>query len=228
MAIRPGAQGPRGGRHEVSAEAITERAKAAASSDWRPSFTPRYHRRPGVPLTHGTCWRRQERVHGAARPLNADANSSTLLFLPLRTASPHHRGWDHGGRRRAGPLLDMTTCYRLVLQPTFILAVPRVFEKVFNGAEQKAVSEARAPSSPAPPAWPSLERALDTRGTGPGLRCQHVVFDRWFTASCEPLSAARRAARSPAARRERAPRHLPRRRGHVLEGRADETSPAAA
>ena len=28
-------------------------------------------------------------------------------------------------------------------QPTFVLAVPRVFEKVYNGAEQKATAEGK-------------------------------------------------------------------------------------
>ncbi|GAB3201366.1 long-chain fatty acid--CoA ligase [Geodermatophilus arenarius] len=66
-------------------------------------------------------------------------------------------------------------------RPTFVLAVPRVFEKVFNQAKAKA--EADSPvkgrifdrAAQVAIAW---SRAQDTGGAGLGLRVQHAVFDR--------------------------------------------------
>ncbi|MGY1778176.1 AMP-dependent synthetase/ligase [Geodermatophilus sp. SYSU D00804] len=66
-------------------------------------------------------------------------------------------------------------------RPTFVLAVPRVFEKVFNQAKAKA--EADSPvkgrifdrAAQVAIAW---SRAQDTGGASLGLRVQHAVFDR--------------------------------------------------
>jgi long-chain acyl-CoA synthetase len=65
-------------------------------------------------------------------------------------------------------------------RPTFVLAVPRVFEKVYNGAEQKAVSERKgAIFSRAARTAVAYSEALDsTGGPGFGLRAQHALFDR--------------------------------------------------
>ena len=86
-------------------------------------------------------------------------------------------------------------------RPTFILAVPRVFEKVFNGAEQKAVSERKgAIFGRAAQVAIAYSRALDTprrsrrSACGPSTRCS----TGWSTASCGPRSAARRNTPSPA------------------------------
>jgi len=64
-------------------------------------------------------------------------------------------------------------------QPTFILAVPRVFEKIYNSSEQKATAEGKGKifhaAAEAAIAW---SKAQDEGGPGIGLRLQHVVFDR--------------------------------------------------
>jgi long-chain acyl-CoA synthetase len=65
-------------------------------------------------------------------------------------------------------------------RPTFILAVPRVFEKVYNGAEQKAASERKgAIFGRAARTAIAYSQALDS-ASGPGLslRAQHALFDR--------------------------------------------------
>jgi long-chain acyl-CoA synthetase len=75
-----------------------------------------------------------------------------------------------------GTLLPALASFR----PTFILAVPRVFEKVYNGAEQKAVSERKgAIFGRAARVAIAYSRAIDTPG-GPsfGLRARHGLFDR--------------------------------------------------
>ncbi|MGY1725971.1 AMP-dependent synthetase/ligase [Geodermatophilus sp. SYSU D01062] len=66
-------------------------------------------------------------------------------------------------------------------KPTFVLAVPRVFEKVFNQAKAKA--EADSPvkgkifdrAAQVAIAW---SRAQDTGGAGLRLRVQHALYDR--------------------------------------------------
>jgi long-chain acyl-CoA synthetase len=64
-------------------------------------------------------------------------------------------------------------------QPTFVLAVPRVFEKVFNGAKAKAEGDGKGKvfdkSAQVAVDW---SRAQDTGGLGLALRVQHALFDK--------------------------------------------------
>jgi len=64
-------------------------------------------------------------------------------------------------------------------QPTFILSVPRVFEKIYNSAEQKAVAKGKQGIfERAAKTAIVYSRALDTpRGPSPWLRLQHKVAD---------------------------------------------------
>ena len=97
-------------------------------------------------------------------------------------------------------------------QPTFLLAVPRVFEKVYNGAEQQASEQpGQGPIFHAAArtaiAW---SRAFgtsdaDARRAAPGspLRLRHALFDRLVYAQAAgrgrrpgPLRGVRRRRRS--------------------------------
>ncbi len=64
-------------------------------------------------------------------------------------------------------------------EPTFILAVPRVFEKVFNTASQRATADGRGKvfdrAADVAIAW---SRALDGKKVPVRLRAQHALFDR--------------------------------------------------
>ncbi|ETK36254.1 AMP-dependent synthetase/ligase [Microbispora sp. ATCC PTA-5024] len=64
-------------------------------------------------------------------------------------------------------------------KPTFLLGVPRVFEKVYNAAEQKATSEGKGKifhaAVDAAIAW---SRAESTGGAGLGVRLKHAAFDK--------------------------------------------------
>ncbi|MGY1712762.1 AMP-dependent synthetase/ligase [Geodermatophilus sp. SYSU D00758] len=64
-------------------------------------------------------------------------------------------------------------------RPTFVLAVPRVFEKVFNQAKSKAEAGGKGKvfdrAAAVAIAW---SRAQDTGGPGLGLRLQHALFER--------------------------------------------------
>ena len=88
-------------------------------------------------------------------------------------------------------------------QPTFILAVPRVFEKVFNTASQKATAEGRGGIfERAADTAIAYSRALDRGKVPVALRARHAAL-----LPARLRSAARRARRSaagtpsPAARR---------------------------
>src|SRR6478609_7857116 len=72
-------------------------------------------------------------------------------------------------------LLDDFSSYT----PTFILAVPRVFEKIYNSAEQKATADGRgkifAVAASTAIDW---SRAWDDGRPGPLLRLRHGLFER--------------------------------------------------
>ncbi|WP_346622995.1 long-chain fatty acid--CoA ligase [Blastococcus montanus] len=64
-------------------------------------------------------------------------------------------------------------------KPTFVLAVPRVFEKVYNQAKAKAEAAGKGRIfDRAAQVAIDWSRAQDTGGPGLGLRLQHALFDR--------------------------------------------------
>jgi long-chain acyl-CoA synthetase len=64
-------------------------------------------------------------------------------------------------------------------KPTFVLAVPRVFEKVFNGAKAKAEADGKGKIfDKAAQVAIDWSRAQDNGGPGIALRAQHAVFDK--------------------------------------------------
>ena len=65
-------------------------------------------------------------------------------------------------------------------KPTFVLAVPRVFEKVYNTAEQKAVADGKGKIfNKAVDVAVAYSQALETpRGPSLGIKLQHAIFDK--------------------------------------------------
>jgi long-chain acyl-CoA synthetase len=64
-------------------------------------------------------------------------------------------------------------------KPTFVLAVPRVFEKVFNGAKAKAEAGGKGKIfDRAAQVAIDWSRAKDTGGAGLALKLQHALFDK--------------------------------------------------
>ncbi|MBO0915327.1 AMP-dependent synthetase/ligase [Streptomyces laculatispora] len=116
--------------------------------------------------------------------------ASTLLFLPLAhvfgrmvevTAIRGRVKLGHQPELSAKALMPDLVTFR----PTFILAVPYIFEKVFNGARRKAETEGRAgPFDKAVDIAVKYAEAMEARafGTGPGpsagLRMQHQFFEK--------------------------------------------------
>src|SRR4029079_618239 len=108
--------------------------------------------------------------------------ASTLLFLPL--AHVFARIIQVGcvkGRVKLGDYADINNLLDELarFRPTFILAVPRVFEKVFNTASQRAVADGRGKifdrAADVAIAW---SRGLENGRPSLAVRAQHRVFDR--------------------------------------------------
>ncbi|MBF9132527.1 long-chain fatty acid--CoA ligase [Plantactinospora sp. S1510] len=109
--------------------------------------------------------------------------ASTLLFLPL--AHSFARLIQIGTVRARATVAHSADTRNLVselkeFQPSFVLSVPRVFEKVYTGAVQKASDEGKAKIfANAERVAIAYSQALDTpSGPGMGLRLRHQVFDR--------------------------------------------------
>jgi long-chain acyl-CoA synthetase len=108
--------------------------------------------------------------------------ASTLLFLPLAHVFARfiqvvcvHAGVRIGFTSDIKNLVgDFGT-----FSPTFILSVPRVFEKIYNSAEQKAVSEGKGKIFRAAAATAiAYSQAQQDRGPGVLLRARRALFDR--------------------------------------------------
>jgi long-chain acyl-CoA synthetase len=108
--------------------------------------------------------------------------AQTVLFLPL--AHSFARLIQAGviaARVRTAHLDDPKKLVDVVqdFRPTFMLAVPRVFEKVYNGAQQKAHAEGKGRIFEAAARTAvAYSEAMDTGGPGLGLRLRHALFDR--------------------------------------------------
>lgn len=111
-----------------------------------------------------------------------NAEGSLLLFIPL--AHVLARVMQVGAiytRTVVGHTADVKDLVADLgrFQPTFVLAVPRVFEKVYNGAKAKAEAGGKGKvfdrAAQVAIAW---SRAQDTGGPGIALRLQHALFDK--------------------------------------------------
>ena len=137
----------------------------------------------GCRLDHGHLLFGSAATADVLRPVLAVEGASTLLFLPLahvlarlvqvtaiRTGT------------RLGYATDMRALTRDLRQfePTFLVGVPRVFEKIFTTYSQQAAADGRGSlfdrASDTAIAW---SQALETpRGPGPLLRARHAAFER--------------------------------------------------
>jgi len=108
--------------------------------------------------------------------------ASTLLFLPL--AHVFARIIQIGAikaRVRLGHSADIKNLLGDLeaFKPTFILAVPRVFEKIFNTASQNAAADGKGKLfDRAADTAMSYSRALDAGGPSVTLRAKHALFDK--------------------------------------------------
>jgi long-chain acyl-CoA synthetase len=136
----------------------------------------------GCELTHDNFMALTENTVERLGDVVCAEGASTLLFLPLAHVFARYIQvlCVHAGAR-----MGHTADIRNLLQdfesytPTFILAVPRVFEKIYNSAEQKAAAEGKgrifAAAAATAIAW---SRAHDHGRPGPLLRLRHGLFER--------------------------------------------------
>jgi len=137
----------------------------------------------GVQLTHSNFLSECGNVVEGASDLFLKPGGSTLLFLPVA----HVFGrMVQIGAIRAG--LHLAHCSDPVgrlqpdmasFKPTFVLAVPRIFEKIYNGAEAKAEAAGKGKIfRKAASVAIAYSEAQDKRGFNPMLTLKHALFDK--------------------------------------------------
>ncbi|HXT89759.1 MAG TPA: AMP-dependent synthetase/ligase [Trebonia sp.] len=172
------------GGTDVTDETVKARAQGAADIATIIYTSGTTGRPKGCELTHENLLAAVRNAFmGPLASIHADGTASTLLFLPL--AHVFARVIEVG-TLEAGIVLGHCPDMNDLLpdlgsfQPTFVLAVPRVFEKVYNGAEAKAAGDGKGKIfARAAQVAVSYSESLDSpRGAGLGLRAQHALFDR--------------------------------------------------
>ncbi|AWS41956.1 long-chain fatty acid--CoA ligase [Streptosporangium sp. 'caverna'] len=169
----------------VSDETLAERRTARGGTDLATIvYTSGTTGRPkGCRLTHDNLLFTARNVaRGPLESLFTEEGRAALLFLPLA----------HSFARiievvlvETGTILAHTPNMKNVgpdlqgFRPTFLLGVPRVFEKVYNGAEQKATADGKGKifhaAADTAVAW---SRARSAGGPGLGLKLKHAAFDK--------------------------------------------------
>ncbi|MSY05413.1 MAG: AMP-binding protein, partial [Actinobacteria bacterium] len=136
----------------------------------------------GVILTHGNFLSECGNVVEGAADLFLRKDGSTLLFLPLA----HVFGrMIEVGAVRAG--LHLAHCSDPVgkltadlqsFKPNFVLSVPRIFEKIYNGAEAKAEAAGKGKIfRKAAAVAIEYSQAMEEGHISSALRIKHALFD---------------------------------------------------
>ncbi len=137
----------------------------------------------GVSLTHGNFLAECGNVVQGASDLFLKPGGSTLLFLPVAhvfgrmvqigaiTAGLHLA---HCSDPVSRLLPDLQS-----FKPTFVLAVPRIFEKVYNGAEAKAEAAGKGKIfRKAAEIAIAYSENIDAKKFNPMLSFKHALFDK--------------------------------------------------
>jgi long-chain acyl-CoA synthetase len=175
----------------VSDDALAERRSGRTAADLATIiYTSGTTGRPkGCQLTHANMLSDVRNAIGALPEIFTLSGRSALLFLPLAHSFARII---QVGCLESGTVLGHTPdAANLVadlgsFQPTFILAVPRVFEKVYSGAELQATASPLKARIFAEAAQTAIEwsKSLGVEGRavpgrqGLGLRARHTVYDR--------------------------------------------------
>jgi long-chain acyl-CoA synthetase len=177
---------------EVTGEQVDQRRKSRCTADLATIiYTSGTTGRPkGCELSHGNLLADVRNViHGWLPDIFETPGASTLLFLPLAHSFARII---QVGCLESGVVLGQTPSVASLLpdlasfRPTFILAVPRVFEKVYNGAEQQAsgspvksrIFHAAAQTAIAWSQAAGTGAAVPGGGPGMPLRLRYALFDR--------------------------------------------------
>ncbi|WP_207929088.1 AMP-dependent synthetase/ligase [Actinomadura sp. 6K520] len=167
---------------EVGDDVVEERRGSRGAGDLATLvYTSGTTGRPkGCEITHGNLVSTSRNAVQGAIAEVAVEGSSTLLFLPLAHVFAR---LIQVATVEGGIVLGHSDIKNLLpdlgsFQPTFLLAVPRVFEKVYNGAEQKAAADGKGKIFKAAAETAiAYSRALDGGRPGIGLKAKHKVFD---------------------------------------------------
>ncbi|MBB2992539.1 long-chain acyl-CoA synthetase [Mycolicibacterium iranicum] len=168
---------------DIEAGAVDQRVAGIRSSDAATLiYTSGTTGRPkGCQLTHSNLLY-EIRGAKACFPDHLAKGEKLLVFLPLAhvlaralTIGAFANGVTLGFTSDIKNLVPMFA----VFQPTLVVSVPRVFEKVYNTAEQNAESSGKgkifAAAADTAIEW---SKAQDTGGPGLVLRLKHALFDR--------------------------------------------------
>ena len=137
----------------------------------------------GVSLTHGNFLAECGNVVQGASDLFLKPGGSTLLFLPVAHVFGRmvQIGAINSGLHLAhcsDPLgrlpIDLAS-----FKPTFVLAVPRIFEKIYNGAEARAEAAGKGKIfRKAAETAIAYSEAMDKKRISPLLTLKHGLFDK--------------------------------------------------
>ncbi|MGB5952645.1 MAG: AMP-dependent synthetase/ligase [Ornithinimicrobium sp.] len=169
---------------EISDEDVAARREGTKRADLATIiYTSGTTGRPkGCELSHDNFMALSENTVERLKDVVSEPGSSTLIFLPLAHVFARFieilalaSGSTMG--HTADPktvLADLAT-----FQPTYLLSVPRVFEKIYNSSEQKAEAGGKGKIF----AWAASVAnrwsiAQDSGGAGPVLSLQHKIADR--------------------------------------------------
>lgn len=137
----------------------------------------------GCVLTHGNFVALSQNCLDRMQALvDGDDNRGTLLFLPLAHVFARLIQYVAIAAGRRLGHTSMTTLVEDLgtYQPSFLLAVPRVFEKVYNASEQRAAADgkARVFAAAADVAVAYSEASGSGRRPSVLLRAKHALFDK--------------------------------------------------
>jgi long-chain acyl-CoA synthetase len=168
---------------DVSDEIVLDRRTAITRADLASIiYTSGTTGRPkGCQLTHGNFISEVvELQHGLSSFFND--TTATLLFLPI--AHVFGRAIEIGTLANGCTLGHTPDVKNLVpdlaeFKPTFVLSVPRVFEKVYNTAKQRAQADGKgAIFERAEHVAIKYSEGIGNGSISPVIRLQHAVFDK--------------------------------------------------
>ncbi len=170
--------------HDVSDDEINNRRNATTPDSLATLiYTSGTTGKPkGVQLTHGNFLAECGNVVQGAADLFLKPGGSTLLFLPV--AHVFGRMVQIGAVTSGLHLAHCGDINRLPqdlasFKPTFVLAVPRIFEKIYNGAEARAEAGGKGNIfRKASDTAIKYSEGMDSGHIGLVLRLKHRVFDK--------------------------------------------------